>query len=63
MLNPAGDSPELVALALLERIARAEGRQFDIKPDAGMTTADRTWILATYADCLSAVRKGKGTAA
>ena len=56
MLNPSGDSPEIVALALLERIARSEGRQFDIKPDAGMKTADRLWILSTYADCLAIVR-------
>lgn len=60
MLNPSGDSPEIVALALLERIARSEGRHFDIKPEAGMTVADRKWILATYADCLAAV---KGTQA
>jgi len=41
---------------LLERIARAEGRQFDQKPEAGTTTADREWILKTYFDCLQAVK-------
>jgi hypothetical protein len=56
MLNPSGDSPELVALALLERIAHSEGRQFNAKPQDGTTPADRQWILDTYFDCLNAVR-------
>ncbi len=56
MLNPSGDSPELVALALLERIAHSEGRHFDAKPPEGSTRADRQWILDTYFDCLNAVR-------
>lgn len=56
MLNPSGDSPEIVALALLERIARAEGKHFDVRPDAGTTTADRLWILDTYSQCLAAVQ-------
>jgi hypothetical protein len=62
MLNPSGDSPEIVALALLERIARAEGRQFDRKPEDGMTVADRRWILDTYFDCLAAARGHRPTA-
>jgi hypothetical protein len=56
MLNPTGEGPEIVALALMERIARSEGRQFDHKPETGMSTADRQWILATYFDCLQAVK-------
>jgi hypothetical protein len=56
MLNPSGDSAEIVALALLERIARSEGRQFDHKPELGTAVADRHWILTTYFDCLQAVR-------
>ena len=56
MLNPSGDSPEIVALALLERIARSEGRQFERKPEDGMTAADRKWILDTYVECLNTVR-------
>ncbi len=56
MLNPSGEGPEVVALALLERIARAEGRQFDPKPEAGTSTADREWILKTYFDCLQTVK-------
>ncbi len=64
MLNPSGDSPELVALALLERIAHREGRHFEAAPQQG-STADRQWILDTYFDCLSAVRghRTKATAA
>lgn len=58
MLNPTGATPEIVALALLERIARSEGRHFDVKPEAGATTADRRWILDTYAECLEAVTGG-----
>lgn len=56
MLNPTGDSPEIVALALLERIARAEGRQFDAKPEANAATADRKWVLDTYFECLTTVK-------
>ncbi len=56
MLNPSGEGPEIVALALLERIARAEGRQFEHKPEADMSTVDRDWIVRTYFDCLQAVK-------
>ncbi len=55
MLNPSGDSAEMVALALLERIAHSEGRQFEVAPQQG-STADRQWILDTYFDCLNVVR-------
>ena len=56
MLNPSGDGPEIVALALLERIARSEGRQFEHKLEGGgVAIADRKWILDTYFECLQAV--------
>ncbi len=58
MLNPSGDSPEVVALALLERVARAEGKRFDAQPEEGTKTADREWILQTYSECLTVVRSG-----
>jgi len=63
MLNPSGDSAEIVALALLERIARSEGRHFEVTPPEG-STADRRWILDTYFDCLNTVRghRAKATA-
>jgi len=54
MLNPSGDCPEIVAIALLERIARSEGRHFEATPQNG-STADRQWILDTYFDCLNTV--------
>jgi hypothetical protein len=56
MLNPTGDSPEVVALALLERVARSEGRHFDAKAADDMTPADRKWILDTYFECLNAAK-------
>lgn len=58
MLNPSGDSSEIVALALLERVARAEGKRFDAHPEEGTTTADREWILQTFSECLAVVRGG-----
>ena len=42
-----GDSDAAVALALLQIVMRAEGK------DAGGATAD--WILATYRRCMAAV--------
>ena len=56
MLNPSGEGPEIVALALLERIARSEGRHFDAKPEIGADIADRKWILDTYSECLDAAK-------
>ena len=48
--------PENVAYKLLLKIAAAEGYVFTPKPDAHHRTADRDWILATYAECLNTVR-------
>ncbi len=62
MLNPSGDSPEIVALALLERIAHSEGRHFEAAPHEG-SAADRRWILDTYFDCLNVVRGHRAQAA
>lgn len=62
MLNPNGDSAEIGALALLERIARSEGRHFDVAPQQGSTT-DRQWILDTYFDCLNVIRGHRAKAA
>jgi len=63
MLNPSGDSPEIVALALLERVARSEGRQFERKSEDGGIVADRQWILDTYFECLNAVRGHRAASA
>lgn len=59
MLNPTGEGPELVALALLERIAHSGRRQFDRKPEDGMTVADHRWILDT---CFEGHRPATGAA-
>jgi hypothetical protein len=45
------DSPEYVAYRLLERIAHLEGRPLGHKG-----SADRKYILDTYAECLDVVR-------
>jgi uncharacterized membrane protein YukC len=47
-----GDSEEAVAFALLQMIARAEGR-LDALGD--LRAPDRAWLLDTYAECLLAV--------
>ena len=43
----AGDSPELIAFALLRSVAQLEQKQ------AG--ERDRAWLLDAYAECLAAV--------
>lgn len=47
-----GDSPEAVALRLLELIATAEKKSLG----SAETGADKDWILKTYGECLHAVR-------
>jgi hypothetical protein len=49
------NSPEHVAYELLEAIARVEGKVFH-RNSSGSATADRKWILDTYAECIKAVR-------
>jgi Ran GTPase-activating protein (RanGAP) involved in mRNA processing and transport len=46
-----GDSRQAVALALLNMIARAEGK---LDEDGGMEDVGRAWLLDTYAECLVA---------
>ena len=46
-----GDSPEAVALALLEAIALAERKPLN-HYDVGL---DKEWILSTYRECLAVV--------
>ncbi len=51
------NSPEYVALKLLEMVARVEKRTFYHSQDMrNETTADRAYLLDTYAECLEAVR-------
>jgi hypothetical protein len=42
------DTPEAVALGLMDRIAMAEGKEFDGGP---ASSVDREWILRTYGQC------------
>ena len=53
--TPALDSPEHVALKLMDLIARVEGVSFK----ANDSIATREWILKTYTECLKTIR-GKG---
>lgn len=43
-----GDSDAAVALALLQMIAQGEGKE---------EGADRAWVLATFRQCMAAVRE------
>ncbi|MCK1729696.1 hypothetical protein [Bradyrhizobium sp. 142] len=52
------NSPEQVAYKLMERVADVERKSFHNQPSSGWTTADRNWILDTYAECFQAA-KGK----
>lgn len=46
----AGDSPELIAFALLRYLAQLEQQQED------SVSFDRDWMLDAYAECLEAVQ-------
>jgi hypothetical protein len=51
-VNLEGDSPEVVAFALLRYLAQLEQAQ---ARDTGVVF-DREWLLDAYADCLDAVK-------
>jgi hypothetical protein len=51
------NSPEYVALLLLELIANVERKSLEGKdPEPGFDRPDRSWILNTYTECLNTVR-------
>jgi hypothetical protein len=50
--NISGDSEQAVAFALLEMVMLAETKQADARLSEGMESADREYILDTYAECL-----------
>ena len=53
----SAESPEAVALDLLDKIAAVENKVFHTSSQAGpLSAADREWILNTYAECLTATR-------
>ena len=53
-----GDSPEVAALVLLDRVANSENVKFYPNPEHGQG-ATREWIFTAYAQCLKAT-KGLG---
>jgi hypothetical protein len=51
------NSPEEVAFKLMEKVARLEKKIFYHSSERTQdSTADRQWLLDTYAECLHAVR-------
>jgi hypothetical protein len=50
------NSPEHVAYRLLRDVASVEGFIFHKGSHSGDRTADRKWILDTYAECLLAIQ-------
>src|SRR5882672_4533814 len=52
VIELVGDSPEIVALALLRQLAQLEQQELD----ATQANFDRNWLLNAYAECLTAVR-------
>ena len=50
------NSREYVAYKLLQEIAETEGVTFSHKPFNEKKSADRKYILDTYAECLEAVQ-------
>ena len=49
------NSPERIAYILMETIANVEQKALYSNPSSDRTSADRQWILDTYAECLRAV--------
>ena len=52
VIELVGDSPEIVALALLRQLAQLEQQELD----PAQVNFDRNWLLNAYAECLAAVR-------
>lgn len=58
-VNLQGDSPELVAFALLRYLAQLE----QARASQTGVVFDRDWLLDAYADCLEAVKGNRSEAA
>jgi hypothetical protein len=56
-LHICDNSPEYVAYRLMLDIAKIEKKA--LTPSASCQTADRKWVLETYAECLRIVRSPK----
>lgn len=50
------NSPERIAYTLLQNIMNVEKMSFSGSPSGGYSTADRKYILDTYAEALDAVQ-------
>ena len=60
MATVTGDSPEAVALDLLDKVIEIEGkRPANIHGPTKLVT-DRKWLLDTYAECLEATLGKRG---
>ncbi len=59
VLHIGENSPEHVAYKLLQAIAAAESKLLTATM-GGPATADRKWLLDTYAECLITVRNPLG---
>ena len=55
------NSPEEVAYRLMSKIANAEQKVLLSSPRSEENSADRQWILDTYAECLRAVHGARKT--
>jgi hypothetical protein len=55
-LTVENSAAEKVAYDLFQHIANVEGMAFVRSAGNGWKSADRKWILDTYAQCISAVR-------
>lgn len=59
-LHIGENSPEQVALKLLELVAIVERKDIRARRDdnigAGLTMADRKWLLETYSECIEVVK-------
>ncbi|WGM37778.1 hypothetical protein [Caulobacter sp. NIBR1757] len=51
------NSPEHVAYVLLKTIASNEGKSL-VGGMGAPATADRQWLLSTYAECVTVVKNG-----
>jgi len=61
-VNFAHNTPEQVALALFHMIASVEQRAMHSGTTGGWKSADRQWILTTYAECLCTIQEPQAKA-
>ncbi len=59
-LEVTPDSPEKIALDLLERVAFIESKRIGTNQEY-LTKTDRKWLLDTYAECLTAAKGQRKT--